>query len=295
MHEHHDLRYAFFGTGPLAESVLASLARAGYLPSLVVTKPDAPQGRHMQITPPAIKVWSELKHIPVYQPMSLKDLPNESPLKTANFDLFIVASYGKIIPDDILNIPKKGVLNVHPSLLPKYRGPSPIESVLLDGALTSGVSIMKLDAEMDHGPILAQSGFIVHPESTAGTLEVECGQLGGELLVQSLPHYLDGTLIPKEQNHEEATFCKKITKELGEITLETRGDDVQRKFRALTPWPSIYFFIDHNGKQMRIKVTGVDLLLSGTDMLTAKDVILSVVPEGKHEMRFEDFVRGYLK
>lgn len=289
------MNYAFFGTGPLAESVLAALYKQGFIPSLVVTKPDVPQGRHMQITPPAIKIWAEMKHIPVYQPVSLKDLPLESPLKQGSFDVFIVASYGKIIPEDILNLPSKGVLNVHPSLLPKYRGPSPIESVLLDGALTTGVSIMKLDREMDHGPILVQSGFIIHPESTAGTLEVECGQLGGELLTQVLPHYLDGTLVPKEQNHLEATVCKKITKELGEITLETRADIVQRKFRALTPWPSVYFFIEHNGKKMRVKVTEVDLALSGADTLLASDVILSVIPEGKHEMSFEDFKRGYLQ
>lgn len=289
------LRYAFFGTGPLAESVLAALVRAGFIPALLVTKPDAPQGRHMQITPPNIKVWAQMKDIPVFQPESLKDLPKDSPLHANEFDVFIVASYGKIIPEDVLGLPKKGVLNVHPSLLPKYRGPSPIESVLLDGNITTGVSIMKLDAEMDHGPLLAQSALIIDPSATAGTMEVECGMLGGELLVQALPSYLDGTLIPKEQNHSEATFCKKITKELGEITLATNGAEVQRKFRALTPWPSLYFFIDHNGKKMRVKVTKVDTSIVGSDSLTAGDVIQSVIPEGKHEMAFEDFKRGYLK
>lgn len=287
-------RFAFFGTGPLAESVLAALARDGYMPSLLVTKPDAPQGRHMVVTPPHIKVWAQMNDIPVFQPESLKELPEDSPLHGGTFDFFVVASYGKIIPDSILNLPAKGVLNVHPSLLPLYRGPSPIESALLDGVLTTGVSIMKLDEEMDHGPILAQAAFILHPESTAGMLEVECGQLGGELLVQSLPHYLEGTLIPKEQDHTKATICMKITKELGEITLNTNGAEVQRKFRALTPWPSVYFFIEHKGKRMRIKVTGVDVALEGSHTLVAKDVITHVVPEGKHEMTFEDFERGYL-
>ena len=138
------IRYAFFGTGPLAESVLASLAREGYMPSLLVTKPDAPQGRHMTVTPPHIKTWATMNDIPVFQPESLKDLPSDSPLHAEPFDVFIVASYGKIIPEAILNLPKKGVLNVHPSLLPQYRGPSPIESALLDGVMTTGVSIMKL-------------------------------------------------------------------------------------------------------------------------------------------------------
>lgn len=289
-----NINYAFFGTGPLAESVLAALDRAGITPTLLVTKPDAPQGRHMILTPPHIKVWAEMKHISVYQPEALKDLPSDSPLHEEEFDVFIVASYGKMIPEEILTLPKKGVLNVHPSLLPKYRGPSPIESALLDGVMTTGVSIMKLDKGMDTGPILVQSAFIIDPNTTAGSLEVECGQLGGELLVQALPHYLEGTLIPKEQDGEGATVCQKVTKELGEITLETNGAEVQRKFRALTPWPSVYFFIDHKNKKTRVKVTGVELSLIGSDSLVASDVITKVVPEGKHEMSFEDFKRGYL-
>jgi methionyl-tRNA formyltransferase len=290
-----DITFAFFGTGPLAESVLAALVRNGFEPTLIVTKPDMPQGRHMQMTAPHIKTWAEMKNFSIYQPESLKDLPEDSPLHTEEYDVFIVASYGKMIPDDILQIPKKGVLNVHPSLLPNYRGPSPIESALLDGILTTGVSIMKLDEEMDHGPILAQTAFMIDPSSTAGTLEVECGQLGGELLVQSLPHYMDGTLLPKEQDHAQATVCKKITKEMGEISLTTNAAEVQRKFRALTPWPSVYFFIDHTGKNIRVKVTNVDLTLTGTETLIASDIIHSVIPEGKHEMSFEDFKRGYIQ
>lgn len=286
--------FAFFGTGPLAESVLASLVRAGYTPSLVVTKPDAPQGRHMHLTAPHIKTWCEMKGIPVYQPETLRDLSKDTPLHAQTYDVFIVASYGKIIPDDILALPKKGTLNVHPSLLPLYRGPSPIESVLLDGNMTTGVSIIELDSEMDHGPILIQSAFIINPSATAGTIEIECGQLGGELIVQVLPHYLDGTLIPKEQDHTRATICKKITKDLGEITLQTNASEVQRKFRALTPWPSLYFFIEHKERRIRIKVTSVDLVLTESETLVAADIILKVIPEGKSEMSFEDFKRGYL-
>ncbi len=287
------IHFVFFGTGPLAESVLATLVREGFTPSLVVTKPDAPQGRHMQITAPHIKTWCEMKHIPVYQPETLRDLPDNSPLFTETFDVAIVASYGKIIPENLLSLPKHGFLNVHPSLLPLYRGASPIESALLDGAMTTGVSIIKLDSEMDHGPILAQSAFMIDGEATAGTMEVTCGQLGGDLLVQSLPHFLLGALIPKEQDHTRATFCKKIEKTLGEITLETSADEIQRKFRALTPWPGLYFFHTHNDKQVRVKVALVDLsahIVGGT----AKDVILEVIPESKAKMDFETFKRGYM-
>lgn len=295
-----DISFVFFGTGPLAESVLAALVRNGYTPAIVVTKPDSMQGRHMQLIAPHIKTWCEMKGIPVLQPKVLdKEFSNNLMSNLSRqggdvYSLFVVASYGKIIPDDILNIPKSGVLNVHPSLLPTYRGPSPIESALLGGVTTTGISIMKLDSGMDHGPILVQNSFTINPSSTAQTLEVECGQLGGELLVQVLPHYLDGTLIPKEQDHDRVTICKKITKDLGEITLTTRADEVQRKFRALTPWPGLYFFITHKEKQIRIKVTAVDLLLEGTETLVASDIILKVIPEGKHEITWSDFVHGYM-
>lgn len=286
--------YAFFGTGALAESVLAALVRNGHVPKLIITKPDAPQGRHMQLTAPYIKTWAEMKGISVLQPIKL-DAEFCRKLSTVDCQLFIVASYGKIIPENILSIPRKGTLNVHPSLLPLYRGPSPIQSALLDGAMTMGLSIMRLDNEMDHGPILTQTSFAIDEQATAGTLEVTCGQLGGDLLAEVIPHYLDGTLIPKEQDHSKATICKKIEKELGLITLETRADVVQRKFRALSPWPGLYFFIKHHDKNLRVKITMVDLSLIGSETLVAGDVIQKVIPEGKKEIDWESFKRGYLQ
>lgn len=290
----HALTYAFFGTGALAESVLAALMNAGYMPSLVVTKPDSLQGRHMQLTKPHIKTWANLKGIKVFQPETLKDLPLDSPLHTQKFDLYIVASYGKMIPEDILGLPTYGVLNVHPSLLPLYRGPSPIESALLDGITTTGVSIMKLDKGMDSGPILVQSAFTISPYATTGSMEVTCGQLGGELLVSVLPHYIEGSLIPKEQDTTQVTVCKKITKNTGEIMLNDDIDMVRRKWRAFTPWPSIYFFVTHTTKRLRVKVNELELL-EEKDSRSTTDYILSVTPEGKKQMDFESFKRGYLK
>lgn len=284
--------YVFFGTGALAESVLASLVKAGHIPSLVVTKPDSYQGRHMQLTEPYIKTWAKLKGIPVYQPETLKDLAKDSPLFAQHYDLFIVASYGKIIPKDVLDAPTYGALNVHPSMLPEYRGPSPIESALLSGEMTTGVSIMKLDEEMDHGPILIKNPFVISPYANAGTLEVSCGQLGGELLVSVIQHYLDGTLIPVEQDHSKATICKKITKDLGEIKLTDDIDEVRRKFRALNPWPMLYFFIEHDGRMMRVKVNEIELV-EEKESRNAEKYILSVTPEGKKQMDFESFKRGY--
>lgn len=289
-----NISFAFFGTGALAESVLASLVRNGYTPSLIITKPDSLQGRHLQLTPPHIKVWAEMKGIPVSQPQKLDNTFYQE-LRIKNFDLFIVGSYGKIIPDNIVNMPKYGTLNIHPSLLPKYRGPSPIESALLNGETMLGVSIMKLDAEMDHGPILVQTAFPIDAEATSGTLEVTCGQFGGDLLVQVLEPYINGTLIPKEQDHSKATFCKKMTKEIGEIKITDEAKDVRIAFRALSPWPGLYFFIEHKGKQIRVKITDVDMFIPVANGDTTKDVVTSVIPEGKKEMSWESFENGYLK
>ncbi len=287
------ISYAFFGTGALAESVLASLVRNEIIPKLIVTKPDSPQGRHMILTAPHIKTWAQMKSIPVFQPDSLKSIGNNSPLHRQKFDVFIVASYGKIIPEEILNIPPSGVLNVHPSLLPEYRGPSPIESALLDGLSATGVTIIKLDSEMDHGGILVQIGFPIDTEATAGTLEVTCGQIGGDLLSQILPDYITGNLIPKEQNHSKATVCKKIEKHMGEIKLSDTAIEVRKKFRALTPWPGIYFFHEHSNKSIRVKVTGIDLTITIEKDWNAKEIITSVIPEGKKEMDWESFKLGY--
>lgn len=288
------ISYAFFGTGALAESVLAALVRAGYIPKVVVSKPDSLQGRHMQLTAPYIKTWAEMKGIEVMQPQKLDETFCKE-LEIKNCELFIVASYGKIIPENILTLPAQGVLNVHPSLLPKYRGPSPIESVLLSGDLTTGVTIMKLDKEMDHGPILAQNSFSISVHENSGTLEVRAGQLGGELLISVLPHYLEGVLIPKEQNHTEATTCKKITKEMGHVELTEDIDITRRKYRALTPWPMLYFFIDHAGKSIRVKINELDLICEDKESRALFDYIVTVTPEGKKTMDWESFKRGYLQ
>lgn len=286
--------FAFFGTGPLAESVLATLYRNGFIPKLLVTKPDTPQGRHLHLTAPHIKTWCEMKNIKVYQPNSLREIDSGSLLHTEKFDIFIVASYGKIIPDEVLNIPKLGVLNVHPSLLPKYRGASPIESALFDGLKETGVTIIKLDNEMDHGPILVQNALQIDKQATAGTLEVTCGQIGGELLIQALPGYVEGNLIPIEQDHSKATFCKKIEKEMGEIKLSDSAKEVRNKFRALTPWPSLYFFQKHNNKNIRVKINSINLINEIDDATLAKEIILTVTPEGKKEIDFASFLRGYV-
>lgn len=293
-----NLKIIFFGTGPLAESALYSLYKNNIIPKYVVTKPDSLVGRKQLLTPPYIKTWCESKidngvDIDVLQPDKLKDLPSDSPL-LQDYDLAIVASYGKIIPENILSVPKYGFLNIHPSDLPKYRGPSPIESALLAGEKEIVVSLMKLDSEMDHGPILLKKSFEVESLDTAGSIERKSGAMGGEMIIEILEHYIEGNLKPVEQDHSAATYCKFIDKSQAEIKLKDDLEQIKNKWRAFYPWPGLFFFIDHEVKgevkNIRVKISDFDLLSDSLDTAIKK-----VIPEGKSEMTFEDFKRGYLK
>ncbi len=282
-----DLKYIFYGTGPLAEAALYSLYHAGLIPVAIVTKPDSPIGRHQTMTEPIIKTWSKSKDILILQPTSLKDENNILNIffKENKIDLSIVASYGKIIPESLLSIPKYGTLNIHPSMLPLYRGPSPIESQLLDGATSIGLSIMALDAGMDSGPVYVQTQ-IPTPigDWNTETLERICGRAGAELIVQILIFIIEGTLKPIAQDHDKATFCKFIKKEQGEIQYPIDVSELKKKWHALRPWPGIFFFIKHADKEMRVKINNID---------TATSTVLRVTPEGKKEMDWESFERGY--
>lgn len=279
------LPFVFFGTPKFAEIVLSELENAGYIPSLVVTAPDKPKGRKLLLTPSDVKLWAQTRNIPVLTPASLAN--DEIFLELAKFSdtLFIVAAYGKIIPQRILDIPHNGVLNVHPSLLPKYRGSSPIESAILSDDTGTGVSIMELDAEMDHGPIVAQEEHTPSDWPPKGTeLTDALAHIGGKLLATCIPSWItEHHSTPQE--HGEATYTKKIVKEDGLIDIS--GDPVQnyKKFRAYDEWPGAFFFVERNGKQIRVKIT--DATLKENNL-----TITRVVPEGKNEMSYEDFLRG---
>lgn len=289
-----NLNYIFFGTGPLAESVLFSLYKSNIMPKVVVTKPDAKVGRDHILTAPHIKIWCENKGIKIYQPESLKteevlDFFKKENIDN-NFDMAIVASYGKIIPQNILDIPKYGFLNVHPSTLPEFRGPSPIQAQILEGRKDIGMSIMKLDAGMDSGDILVQSKIYPKEIATIKEIEIECGQAGGELLAEVLDYYVDGNLKLKKQEEKDVTICKFITKEMAEIKLSDNINHVKNKYKAFYDWPQIYFFYHHDHKDIRIKITKINL---SSDSINLFDIIEKVIPEGKKEMSFADFRHGY--
>src|SRR6185369_12489645 len=194
----------------------------GFMPKLIITTEDKPKGRHLVLTAPEVKVWAEKEHIPYIQPKTLRD-PDVAKTISSYFDkapdVFIVAMYGKIIPDEILNMPTYKTLNVHPSLLPRLRGASPIKSAILSENET-GTTIIRLDSEMDHGPILAQrkASFTEWPPYEEEA-DVVLATLGGKMLADILPDVLSEKIDEKEQNHNEATFCKKIEKEDAELNM----------------------------------------------------------------------------
>ncbi|MEK7579572.1 MAG: methionyl-tRNA formyltransferase [Patescibacteria group bacterium] len=283
-------RFAFFGTPDIAVLALEELKTHGLIPSLVVTTPDKPKGRGLVLTPPPVKVWAEAHNIPVLQPTKLSDADFLSNLKTESYDLFVIVAYGKIIPKEVLSLPRLGTLNMHPSLLPKHRGPSPIESQILSekSSRDVGVSIMLLDEEMDHGPVLAQknmTGVLQRWPIGARAAYIVFGKMGGALLAETLPRFASGEIHPIAQEHGQATFSKKITTEDAQINLADNPEENYRKILAYEASSRAYFFTKKNGSDIRVIITDAELLDGAL-------AITKVIPAGKKEMTFEEFTRG---
>jgi methionyl-tRNA formyltransferase len=279
------MKFAFFGTPELAVTALEEMASFNYIPSLIVTNPDAPVGRKQIITPPPTKVWAQEHNIPVFQPQSLKDRTTLSPLTETNWDVFVVLAYGKIMPEWLLSLPKYGTINAHPSLLPKLRGASPIRSTLLSDLNACGVTIMQMDKDLDHGPILLQLPVALETPIPGRELDVNLAKIAGSLLAETLGKLETGTLTPKEQDHTSATFCTKISKEMSELTLDPytlpSGEEALTIFRticAFDGWPETFFI--HEGKRIKIKSAHID-----KDQL----YIDRIVPEGKNEIDFAKY------
>ncbi|MDA1337341.1 MAG: methionyl-tRNA formyltransferase [bacterium] len=242
------MKFVFFGTRELGAQVLESLFQSGNSPTLVVTGVDKPAGRKQELLPSPVKVIAQKHHFPLAQPEKPAELILRKELLGAEF--FVVAAYGSILSKEILEIPPKGVLNVHPSLLPKYRGPSPERFTLLAGEKKTGVSVILLDEKVDHGPILAQEEFIMKEGIKHEELHLQLGELGGKLLVKTIPLWREGKITPREQDHEKATFTTKITKEQGKIDWNREAEYIVRQMHAFDPWPGTY--ASWQGKNIKI-------------------------------------------
>ncbi|HRH25971.1 MAG TPA: methionyl-tRNA formyltransferase [Candidatus Paceibacterota bacterium] len=294
------MKLIFFGSSSFSISVLESLQKRGITPSGIVTTPYAPQGRGREVKPNVVALYAQFHNIPFLAPQSIRGehaIGTESSITALGGEVFLVASYGKIIPKNILDLPDRGVLNIHPSLLPKYRGPSPMQSMILDETLQKdgiGISIMLLDEQMDHGPIVAQK--VVQPLAwpmKEESLELFMADEGAALFSECISDWMNGTKEAIEQNHDEATYTHKFSKEDARIQLTSLADtrdehlheEAFRKFCAFHRSPGVWFTDSHAGREIRVKIT--DVAMVGT-MFTP----LKVVPEGRKEMNYQDYLRG---
>ena len=283
-------RIAFWGSSRFSIIVLDEMAREGMLPTLIVTAPAKAKGRHLELTPNKVKVWADAHSIPALEPEKL-DSEFLRQLSAVNCQLFIIVAYGRIVSHTIIDMPKHGTLNVHPSLLPKFRGASPLQSSLLDdvpvgSTYTTGVTIMQIDEEVDHGPIVSAERTEIQNWPIRGSkLEETLGTLGGKLLVDTIPKWLSGEIVPQEQDHAKATYTKKVTKESGHINLDDDAARMYRKVRAYDVWPRTYFTTTRGGREIRVIVTDAKI---ENDKL----IPIRVIPEAKREMNYDEFLRG---
>lgn len=216
----------------------------------VVTQPDRPAGRNRQVQPSPIKVVAQSAGIPVFQPEKLRRPEAIDELRQWTPDVYVVAAFGQILPQAVLDIPPYGSLNIHASLLPRWRGAAPINAAIRAGDKESGVTIMKMDAGLDTGPILSQRAIPLAPDETAQTLHDKLSALGADLLIETLPGYLDGTIIPQPQNNDLATLAPRIDKGEGRVDWTKPAAEIERTIRAFMPWPGTYTF--WNGKQLKL-------------------------------------------
>jgi methionyl-tRNA formyltransferase len=233
-------RVVFMGSPAFALPVLQKLA--GLYPVVgVVTQPDRPAGRGQVLTPPPVKELAERLHIPVIQPNRLKEPEAVQRLVSWKPDLIVVAAFGQILRQNVLDLPAYGCINVHASLLPRWRGAAPIQAAILHGDPETGVSIMKMDAGVDSGPVLSQRAIAIRPDDTTGSLSSRLAQVGAELLVETLPGYIAGKTVPQPQDESQATRAPLIKKEDGLLDFRLPALDLERKLRAFAPWPGTFF------------------------------------------------------
>ncbi len=234
----------FIGTPTFAVPSLLALTHAGHSIAAVITQPDRPAGRRRTPRPPPVKLAALDLGLPVLQPPALRDSDTLARLRALSPEVMVVVAYGQILRRDILDIPPRGVLNVHPSLLPRWRGASPIPAAILAGDGRTGVTIMLMDAGMDSGPLLAQSEGPMQESDTAGSLGERLAEVGAGLLAETLPRWLAGEVEPQPQDDSRATTCPLIRKEDGALDWGLPATDIWRRVRAYNPWPGAYTTLD---------------------------------------------------
>ena len=249
------LRVVFFGTAELACASLEALAREPALELAgVVTQPDRPKGRDLKLQPSPVKQLAARLGLPILQPERARDEAFLRALAELRPGLILVAAYGQILPRPILELPALGCLNVHASLLPRYRGAAPIQWAILDGQPTTGITIMRMDAGLDTGAILTQESTPIAPEDNAQTLHDRLATIGAALLVRTIPDHASGKIIPRPQPPEGATYARKITKEDGALAWERPALELWNRIRAFTPWPGAFTLMPAAPRPLLLKL-----------------------------------------
>ncbi len=270
----------FMGTPEFGAIILEGLIKSGHKPFLVFTEPDKPVGRKQIITPSKVKSLAEKYNIPVVQPEKISQFAAE--IEKLKPSLIIIASFGQIIPKKILEIPQYGCLNVHPSLLPKYRGPSPIQFTIINGDKKTGVTIIRISEKIDAGPILSQKEIEIDPKETYESLHDKLAEAGAKLLLEVLLKLPKGQAPFRLQDDSKASYTKILKRNDGEIDWKKSPKEIERQIRAFNPWPGTYTFC--NGKRLKILEAEASY-----GKLEIKEVQL----EGKKPMSYKEFLRGY--
>jgi methionyl-tRNA formyltransferase len=297
-----NLRIVFMGSPEFALPVLNALAE-NYQVEGVVTQPDRPAGRGRELTPPAIKILAQELNLPVIQPTKLREAEAMEQLRAWKPEVIVVAAFGQILRSEVLDLPPHGCVNVHASLLPRWRGAAPIQAAILHGDEETGITIMKMDAGVDSGPILSQQAIPITREDTAGRLSPRLAELGARLLLETLPGYVSGEIQPEPQDDSQATYAPMLKKSDGELDFSQPAEDLARRVRAFNPWPGTFFL--WQGERLKVHrahaaeapnpppgdtVIHDDLPAVGTgDGLL---VLEEVQPAGKKSMAGEVFLHG---
>ncbi len=297
------MNIVFMGTPDFAVSALEALLKAGHNIKLVVTQPDKPKGRSGALAFPPVKECA-LKHgLPVFQPVRIKTAENVEYLRQYEADVYVVAAFGQILSQEILDMPRLGCINIHASLLPKYRGSSPIQRAILDGEEKTGVTIMQMDIGVDTGDMLYKKEYVIKPTDTFESLHDELAVLGGQAIVEALALLKEGKLIPEKQRDEDSCKAPMISKEMGLLNFCDSAAKLDRQIRGLNPWPSA--FTKYQGKTLKIwravPVEGTGE--PGEILLVEKDsfvvacgenalCIYELQLEGKKRMNSHDFLLG---
>lgn len=313
------MNVVFMGTPDFAVGALEAIIDAGHRVTAVVTQPDKPKGRGKEIQMTPVKECAVAHGIPVFQPVKVKDADAVETLRKFDADIFVVAAFGQILSEEILNMPKYGCVNIHASLLPKYRGSAPIQWAIINGETVSGVTIMQMDKGIDTGDMLMKTEVVIDPKETGDSLHDKLAQAGARLIVEALSKIESGDITPVKQNDEDSCYAKMLQKSMGRIDWQQSAKKLDCLIRGLISWPGASTV--YRGRTLKVweeqvaspeelqgkaaaADTGTGDAKPGTVVLVEKDAfyvqtgegvlkMLTVQPEGKKRMAVKDFLLGY--